>query len=565
MAHCARMQAKIEAFFEDCRLYEEDNQGEPVYLVYMWGEDATSGLASLPAPAVGNFCHYIRILSGKVDSWPEKGLHPEINARNIIGIKMDLTCAPYGESLPDRAWTVEGTVTHSIYGAQTTLGDMYRPLTDELTGLYSITGWVTFVTASTQTIFSYQISGSDHLRLSYSGANLVVTRAVSASYTLSQSHSVSTGTTVHFALINDGTNLVFYVNGVQAGTNAIGSALPADGTLFLGNSASTESGLAFDGFRAWEDTALTAAQTLALYTAEAAIKADALNDTENYSLVGMPPFWSTPNNNGNIDNPGYGVLGGVNGTAPALVEWRISPTTLLFTRAVWMGNKPSATTLTVADNFIYSTISGVTNATGTDYMTFSPAVEPAKVRGRAHMIAQFSSDGGTVKLGPAYTFVGTSFYVVDGIREATIPDSATPVIYDLGDINISWPTRNISPDIRVGFVYTVLTLTPDLAADYAVLLPHPTCIVTKSDAATFTGANTLVIAAHNEEAFVENLTTNDLIYYYERQGTLIIEPLKYNYVIVLVGAEGGGIHVTGDWTITPVVTQRWLLPGGMIA
>jgi hypothetical protein len=41
--------------------------------------------------------------------------------------------------------------------------------------------------------------------------------------------------------------------------------------------------------------------------------------------------------------------------------------------------------------------------------------------------------------------------------------------------------------------------------------------------------------------------------------------MRYNYVIFLAGTEGAVINTTNDWTITPVVTSRWLLPGGMIA
>jgi hypothetical protein len=434
-------------------------------------------------------------------------------------------------------------------------------LTDELTGLYSITGWVTFVTAGTQTIFSYQISGSDHLRLSYSGSALVVTRAVSASYTLSQSVAVTDGTTLHYAIVNDGTNLLFYLNGVQAGTNAIGSALPADGTLFLGASNSSESGLAFDGFRVWEDTALTAAQTLAIYTAELAIKNDALNDTENYSLVGMPPFWSTPNNNGAVDNPGYGVLGGVNGTASALVEWQIQTQTISVDfDTIWLGIRASYTTFTVANTFIFTYNDSNAGQTGVTSLAGTTIADPDKLRGRVQFLMTFYSNGSTAEALARYR--SAISYIIANPDTVSIASGSALLLRDLGDLNVDWPS-NTTPFLALSATLTIAG-TATLGRGYAVLMPYPNVKATPAGVDSNTGS-VFVINPRSREAYIENTVAGNLTYYAERSGDVMAEPLRYNYVIFLAGTEGAVINTTNDWTITPVVTSRWLLPGGMIA
>lgn len=569
MAHCARLNDQILQFAPLVRAWEEDKEGDgPVYLVYMWGEDATSQLANLPAPQVGQFCHYIRIKDLQVKSWP-KSIHDEINTRWAIGVEMNLVCAPLGESLPEYAWIGEGGLSHTVYGLTTSAGDLYKVLTDELTGsTYTISGWATLVSVGTQTVFQYQVSGSDHLKLDYTGSAWRVTRAVSATYTISHSLAMSAEQMVHFVIINNGTNLIFMVNGAQVGSNAIGSALPADGTFFLGKSDSSESGMALDGWRIWEDTALTTAQGAAIYTAELALKQNALVDTENLSLVGMPPVWLTPSSNGAVTNPGYGQLLGVNGSAPALVEWRITSESGVHTKKIWLGRKASLSQFNPTGNFIFTDadLSAATGASGSGSLAASSNISlRSKLRGRLRHLVQLHNVSGTLEINTAYHFVGATFYNVSSDKIVPVSISTNRALYDLGDINFNWPSRLTNPDSDFSAEYTVLTGTPDLDLDYSVLLPFPTCTAEHEDSVGSGATNIVVIGAHNNEAWMENVGTNDLIYYYQRQGQITAEPNQYNYIIVLVGLEGSAIAAGNVWTIQPVVTQRWLLPGGMIA
>lgn len=96
LGHLAR---KIQQFFLEARLYEEEAEGEKVWLEYRWQD----GLDALPAPAFGQFSHYLRVLDGQVPSWPGELHNGALVAGNIEGVVAELTCAPFAEGLQQRA------------------------------------------------------------------------------------------------------------------------------------------------------------------------------------------------------------------------------------------------------------------------------------------------------------------------------------------------------------------------------------------------------------------------------------------------------------------------------
>lgn len=105
-ARIQSLQGEIERFFQDAGLYEEHESGEPVWLEDRWQD----GLDDVPAPVLGQFSHYLRILDAEVQDWP-KSLHSgALVAGNVEGVAASLVCRPHSEGLEQQLFNAIGQV-----------------------------------------------------------------------------------------------------------------------------------------------------------------------------------------------------------------------------------------------------------------------------------------------------------------------------------------------------------------------------------------------------------------------------------------------------------------------
>lgn len=579
------LQRKIDEFWRECQLFEEDSQGEPVWLEYLWEEYIAweNQLTELPAPVWGQLARYLRVLKGETPRWPQNLHTGALPGGVIIGVESSLVCEPFAYSLPQAALTAAGSVAQTNYGVQVGegAGNSLTWLSDELSGAaFSICGWVTIgwtlPASDDKYIIDYMCNASNWLRLIYDYtedqfdlmADIGGTTAGVADLTT----NFSANQHVHFAITYDGTTLSFYVNGALAGSTALTGTLPGNTNLFLGGlSDGTGSGGHLDGWRIF-DVVLTANQVQAIYKAELPIK---WSDLDGRNVVGMPPYWWTSGGDDEVGQLDYGILGGVSGSMEALVEWQLSDlsTDANAIRAVWLGRKASVTVFTPGDDVVLD-FSGTVVAgafggqveeevlSGADSYDFDMALDNiGQLRGRVQVLAVVHVGANAVEVYPHYYFAALTYDVASD--PVTIPTSIALILYDLGDLFIDWDKRRAAPaTLNFGVNVSEASGGATVDLDVVLLLPYPNCRV-EAVAASITLAAGDVLIINEREAYLAN-SSGTPKYFFERRGAVTAEPGKYNYIWMLIGQEGDPVNLSRTATIRPIVTSRWLLPGGIV-
>jgi len=362
------LQRKIHSFFRDAGLFEEEKQSEPIWMRVMFGE--TGGLETLPAPVLGQLARYIRILSGDVERWPESLYTGDLNSAlgysHIIGIEMTLVYEPFFYSLPQQAGAVlagdaEDTIDGVLIGGN---DGITWPATTTVTP--SIMAWVKVGwTPGTDDvcIFHFYIDANNQIRLHWdSGTGAWVATITKGGTDADDSYvmAISANDLLHLAIIYDDGVLRLYVNAAQVAETAASDAVFGAATFVLGGSVDgTQTGgdAIMDGHHLF-DYAVSEEELLAIYTAELPAKMQAATDLQNNAWIGAPTWWGTPGVN-QVESPGYGVLGGVNGDVDALVEWHVVPadTFTVEFNSVWLGRKASTEVFDPFGNFIFQALS----------------------------------------------------------------------------------------------------------------------------------------------------------------------------------------------------------------
>lgn len=437
------------------------------------------------------------------------------------------------------------------------VGYLQKQLSDEVTYPYTLMFWASPATASPEhssrrTLCEYYLDSNSYYEVyRNSDGTLGLYYNEAGVFELSASDP---GTVFHVAVVfSAGPNVAFYVNGALAASRNGGfTALATGGLLTLGaqNDGEQLAYAALDGFRLWPGLALTAARINAIYSAELTIKTAGRR-------VGGPLFWRTGAGSYAVDNPGYGLLGGVSGDVDALVEWRMAPVGEdEVIEQVYMGRRASASAFDPADNlisFLDDTDAGQTGVVSTGVFTVDDA---ATIRGRVHLLLSLSCNGADAILTPQWRSAAT--FLVQG-DPVTIGDSATEGLRDLGDMMIDWPGQD-TPAISLEHVLDI-DGTATTYKGYSIVLPAPNCLIITGNV-TFETNYQLVIGQRT--AYIIDTSTNTIIAGGIMVGDEVtVEPGKYNYVVLAVGTAAGfddGV----EYVVVPWVKPRWLLPGGII-
>lgn len=150
-ARIQSLQGEIERFFQDAGLYEEHESGEPVWLEDRWQD----GLDDVPAPVLGQFSHYLRILDAEVGEWP-KSLHSgALVAGNVEGIVASFVCRPHSEGLEQQLFNAIGQVEVGPLGVMAAPATTNLFTNPSLSGVAFSTGW----TVSAADLYLAQASG----------------------------------------------------------------------------------------------------------------------------------------------------------------------------------------------------------------------------------------------------------------------------------------------------------------------------------------------------------------------------------------------------------------------
>lgn len=390
----------------------------------------------------------------------------------------------------------------------------------------------------------------------------------------------------HIAVTLSGAGTLMYIDGVLEATIADTSALADTGKLWLGTNPTGPTGAAFwlDGWKLWDDTALVAAAINQLYSEELPIKAQRITDTARKLTVSPLLFWKTNSGDGVLinksDDPYYnsGIIGGVPGDVPASVEWRITLPTGAGTgiRVLWLGRKATTEALTDHNTLFFLDFSGTVVAganggevaqdtlSGADSGDFTSSIagntDAFALRGRAQVLGVFKSNGEALSVYPYYYFASSNYSAVfDAI---TVPDLNSLRLYDFGDIFIDWPTDSPPDPIVLALHFSETSGGSTVQLDFLQLLPYPNCRV-EVQAASMTLSAGDYLAIKDREAYIVT-SSGGLRYRFEHRGEPVtVVPGQYNYIFALIGEEGEAVNLSHEMTVTPIITPKWLLPGGM--
>ena len=460
---------------------------------------------------------------------------------------------------------------------------------------WSIAGWFcpmwtypsTATSSSHRTIFKYS-HGNDYIELWIDAINeqFTLTKRVSGSnYTITDAFTPVYGTWYHVIATQIGTNLYFYINGVEGATSStvpIGfTATPGASNFFsvgcrndsITSSVELVSDSIVDGFKVW-GVGLNAARSLKLYNNELPIK----NDNKP---IGMSPFINTSTNNNNVKSfeGNYGVLVGVTGQVAAEVEWHIESSYASPYQDIYIGRREVDESIDPNEIGLFADMQGTADATRSNgqyqdavladgnYWTYHAFVDNDAsqfVPGRyIALYAANSATNPTLRFFRIYrpwptTVDGDTFFYT---TEQTFSTSGSWKIYNLQDVNIQ------RYDINLNALTIGVRANADIDGDFVMLLPYPFFKATESSigGGLTLGANrTLVV--NGLDGIVTGIGSNFTDVTMEQRATIIGGPVhavpnKLNY-FWCVGVRASDSYAYDErFTITAWVTPRLLLPG----
>lgn len=569
------LQRKINSFLRDCQLFEEDAQGEPVWMFILFGE--AGGLEELRTPVMGQFGRYLRLLRGDPTGWPETTWRTIVGGK-VDGFELALVCEPFYYGLPEQAWSAVGDITIQPDGVCVGDGEsdnwLRRTLTTELSADFTIIGWAKFQIAgiSDQTILHYYVDANNQLLLIYDLSedefNLTLTvGGDSITCTLSEPDPQAGSGNFHFwisYLYTTGELRLTANNGTaDDATDGDLGALPADGILALGSTATGDgdaTGFALDGWRIFDfvlgDTEESNIRTT-IYNAELPVRENLTLDPDdpdvNARWIGPPVYWLTTAGDDVLTNPGFGVLGGVGGDVDALVKWHVTqdgedPTL----DTIWLARKASVDVIDPMDTF-YLDIS--IEDFSEDVGVFGGGVSDDDLyRGEVQILCTYKTTPEDVTL-YAYLNLGGIEYRADDVLASAGSDV---LLYDLGDIFLNWPEGvSIEGALGVKVLATADTAT-SMTIGFILAMPYPLGRAIPVGEGPFSGEGGVYIT--QDDAYMTSF-----LYPFDVRGDVpTAEPNKYNYIILLVGSELGEVDTETTWQVTATVTPRWLLPGGLV-
>lgn len=207
------LQGEVDRFLHEAGLYEEDRQGEPVWLEYRW----LDGLEDLPAPALGQMSRYLRVLQG-VERWPAE-LHTWLRGGAIEGVVATLMCKPFAEGLEQLAGTGYGQLQITPRGllvGETVTNRFTNPSFGH--GTWN-NGW----SVSNAELLAYQETRRDFVRSLDSAAHLI-NQSTGTAHRFTQTLTLTLHNYAISAYVRkaDGSDpesaFVFYVHGLPLGT-----------------------------------------------------------------------------------------------------------------------------------------------------------------------------------------------------------------------------------------------------------------------------------------------------------------------------------------------------------
>jgi hypothetical protein len=492
--------------------------------------------------------------------------------------------------------------TEHYSNSTSTDGSIEFDLTHELTGTFTISGWVTPLWAvPTQqtpylaTIFDYCVSGAgtDVVNLSYDGNNTRwdYSKIVdSTSYGGTVNDTLAYGTPVHLALVQTESDLILYVDGAVAHTdNNVPAALDNlnAGVLVFGESDDASRGASpnvkYDGWRIW-DVPLTATQIDTIYDNELPIK------TAGGCIGKFPYLWandgdgSIENADGEIssaDNDNWLVVGGVSGDVEATVEWQLTPSLTTQPSTLWLGRKALENDVRFEPYgtfwIDFDATADVGNSSGDGHATpqvlasggASPVEmddtvdSPEYLRGRTQVLMRLRVTAGIAEIRPHFQ-IGTSTIILGDIIEVATNANFLFRGYAAWDMWIDWRQSAAPTYMRAGIqIHDVDDNGTNVTADYIQFLPYPMCRVEYVTAATMTLASGDTIVIRGRDAYVLDASNDDNeLYQLEHSGEdVTVEPNKLNYIMVNQATEGEQVNFSANVTAAALITPRYLLPG----
>lgn len=595
-------QRKINLFFNDARLHNSTGkQSHKVWLEYRW----TDGINNLPTPAVGQLAYYYEILSAKTPKWPQS-LHGEggfnlLEDGKIEGVEVELTCSPAPEGLRQQTFVAMGAVTQASKGV---LIEYQSPMAGPaskfhlgawaggsatgfynsgLTGNFAMTLWVTpsesWATGD-HYLFDYYYNGSNRIIAMYSAGDWVITKIldgviVGDTYT----GAVTEDSNYHLVLSQDDTTLRLYINGVERCSVAATNAMYDGGTIALGCPATgTVNGanVTVDGFRILPYAAgesISSDEVSSLYDAEKPIKDDG-------GCVGLIPYWltfttgSACNNVMDSTRENYGVLAGISGDLPAKLELRTLATTA--TTDLWFGIKPvddfdmtpdtylvlesgssgGSGLTTTYSNGNYDTITSSGSPPAWSKSASLSSLKPNIWSGRYRVLAHFEQSAVATTAKFSHTFEDNASADEVYTPGVTYTGTGTHDLVDLGDTFIS--CQDYDGNEYTSMYRFRLSGSASFTGKFDCVFLMPNGIkMSKSGAVCYRFVYD--DGAGFEGGTVFNSVMSDRI---AVTGRIRPEPGKYNYLFFMLD---NFYAVTNSIAVTPFVTPRYVLPGGMVS
>lgn len=589
-------QRQVNRFFLEARQYQvKYKQGHTVWLEYRWSD----GLSSFPTPTFGQLSGYYEIYSAKTPKWPDS-LHDRWDGllQGLIdGIQIELTASPAPEGLEQQAAQAGGTIALHSKGVQISSGassKLHWP-SYSITGLtqnFTVTMWATLSAAPSgnMTFFGYYVDANNQMSVVY---NTSATRwqisktvggvTVSAN---SSSDTIANGDDVHLCLVQDGTTLRLYVNGVSAASVTATNSMTDSGLISFGCPATgTVDGInvILDGCRIMPDD-ISSAEAATLYEVELPIKQDG-------GQVGAPPYFWTKDGDNVLDNvddtnrDNWGIIGGVSGDLEA--DTRIGVVwTSAYARDIWIGMKSQDSTFTPS-SYLWNELTGLTNTadssfSGGSYTSGSFATQGAQLSavktgltstllyGRYQVLTLVGSTNSTNvrywwKFGAASTN-DDAHNIGDDVSYSIDLTSGFQLL-SLGDAFIE-SSRYTAP---TGYeISAYLELVDDISdviswtarGDFIFLLPWPYARIVDTQSSWSGATDPYSLSIEGTRAYTTD-TGADFAYIGD---PIRPHPGKYNYLFLMQVENALNEFQPADTaTISVWVTPRFTLPGGMVA
>jgi hypothetical protein len=569
-------QAEVNRFFEETKLWEEEEQGGKVWLEYKWA----NGLKNLPAPAWGQWSYYYQVYHAEVRKWPDKLHDPDLIAGHIAEVTLDLTCSPFAEGL-------DQLILNADAAPSAVNANLLMTLTTEMRAFFTVAGW-TRHRAADYTAWEYYVDASNYVRVYWDNAAGQMKASLvygGVTVNLVAIPALTAGKNVFIALSSSPGNAVaLYVN--WGGDNpsvhthtADGWPGVANGQMKFGGALSTATTEYTDGLQGWKifTSDLSSEQVSALYTHEAAIlnAGGSLQPMPYHCTDGGDGVWDNVDGAiSGVDKRNGGYIGGICGDVPAAVEWQAVLNLVSSIRQFWLGNKITDSALPTTTHWLdFSGTTDTGNSSGDAYqqqvtaglgsntVTFSAtltvAAEQLAVRGRVTVLARIYVSGDEVSVVPFYQIGGSNPVYGDTFLIAA---NDRFDFHSFGDLFISWPFDGAPGELTIGIEATETSATATtVRLDYLQLLPYPNWMIeAQKNDITLEADSRLYITGRQAKLATVAAQSQP---FEVTGGPVGVWPRKINNLFWQIGEEAVAPEIDATATMTIYFTPRYLLPG----